>query len=399
MGVQKNNLKNYSKYFLYNIFTSMSLILPIRVSYMLIYFVSESQISLLKVIFSLTVFLLEIPSGVLSDKFGRKKTVVAGTFFFSIHALSYIVLQNFVGFFISQILLGIANSLISGADSSYLHSYVKTFDAGRSYTNVLGKLRAFSRPFSLLFSVISSFLFSRNIYLNFIITALFGIFAMVSFISLPSEDSLSKYNECAKAQENLSLPNIFVAGLKYFLQNKIIFFKTILFSLLSGLLIVNFEYYQPLFKDANIPIEFFGLVYASFSFLGILGDLSAKRISERISYYSIIMFGFLLMAGSFIAITSNIVLLVMMSVIVQQLIFAVASIIYETDLLDEAEKNVPLVKTTIISFAYTLSAISKIVLMLVFSLLLRAVNLKIGYLVLSVFCVFISLIILHEKNR
>ena len=45
--------------------------------------------------------------------------------FFSAHSIVYIFFPSYTGFILAQIMLGVSISFISGADSSYLHNYIK----------------------------------------------------------------------------------------------------------------------------------------------------------------------------------------------------------------------------------------------------------------------------------
>lgn len=387
--MKRENSLNYFKLLVYNIFTSMSFILPIRVSYMMIYMVSDSQISLLKMVFSILVFILEIPTGVFADKFGRKLSVSLGTLLFALHALTFILIPNFYGFLLTQLLLGMADAFISGSDSSYVHSYVKTYDSTQSYINVSSRIQAISRPFSLVFSILSSVLFSLSPRLNFMLTFIMGIIAMCIFLSLPSERQLEQESE--KINSIFSFADLFNSGLKYFAETPKVLSITLLYALLSGLLIVNFEYYQPFMTDASIPNELFGLIYASFSLLGMLGDLLSKQISDRFSNRRIILLSFLFLALSFLFINSRNVFLVLVAIVLQQLIFSSTNIIYQADLLDKIEATSPSIKTTIMSFSFTIIAMVKIILLFLFAQVLKWVTLYNSYLVLAILCMIILL--------
>lgn len=81
---------------------------------------SSSDLFLLQAAYSLTIALMEIPLGYLADLMGRRQTLIGGTVLgtagFAIYASSY----GFAGFLCAEILLGIGQSLISGADSALL---------------------------------------------------------------------------------------------------------------------------------------------------------------------------------------------------------------------------------------------------------------------------------------
>ena len=59
------------------------LAMPIAVIFFQDNGLSLSEVMTLQGIYSLTIAIMEIPSGFLADRFGRKQTLVFGTFFFS----------------------------------------------------------------------------------------------------------------------------------------------------------------------------------------------------------------------------------------------------------------------------------------------------------------------------
>ncbi|MFP4009027.1 MAG: MFS transporter [Spirulinaceae cyanobacterium] len=73
---------------------------------------------LLKTILSASLFVFEIPSGYLADRFGRKVSLVVGGGLWTVAVLVYFLGQSFAAFAMAEILTGLAGSLISGADTA-----------------------------------------------------------------------------------------------------------------------------------------------------------------------------------------------------------------------------------------------------------------------------------------
>lgn len=86
---------------------------------------SMFQIMLLQAIFSVSVLILEIPSGYYADVFGRKKAIVLGTIFGSCGFTVYSLSQELGGFLIAELILGLGSSFISGSDSALLFESLK----------------------------------------------------------------------------------------------------------------------------------------------------------------------------------------------------------------------------------------------------------------------------------
>src|SRR5210317_775949 len=114
-------LRNYRRniYNLYLIKLSkwLMLIMPIVALFYNENGLDELDIYLLQAIYSLSVVIMEIPSGYMADIVGRKKTLVLGGVLGTLGFVIYSISSSFLGFLIAEVTLGIGGSFISGADS------------------------------------------------------------------------------------------------------------------------------------------------------------------------------------------------------------------------------------------------------------------------------------------
>ncbi len=75
---------------------------------------------LLESIYFASVVALEVPSGWFSDMFGRRRTLIAASFFLCVAYILFLVATNFNMFVIAQILLAAGIAFNSGTDTSFL---------------------------------------------------------------------------------------------------------------------------------------------------------------------------------------------------------------------------------------------------------------------------------------
>ncbi len=81
---------------------------------------SMKDIMILQAVYSIAIVVLEMPSGYLADVIGRRKTLIIGAVFGIFGFATYSFSYGFLGFLIAEIILGIGQSCISGADSAML---------------------------------------------------------------------------------------------------------------------------------------------------------------------------------------------------------------------------------------------------------------------------------------
>ncbi|WP_231495151.1 MFS transporter [Bibersteinia trehalosi] len=82
---------------------------------------SMYEISILQMALNITMFLFEVPSGILSDKFGRKPPAFLGISFSIIYLIGMLYLNEFFYLVIIFIVYGIGISLLSGVDQSLIY--------------------------------------------------------------------------------------------------------------------------------------------------------------------------------------------------------------------------------------------------------------------------------------
>ena len=98
-----------------------SLVMPIIVLFYEKHGLGLHDVFILKSVYSVAAVTLEIPSGYLSDVWGRKKCLVSGCILFFIGYLVYSFTSSFTAFLGAELLLGIGQTLVNGADSALLY--------------------------------------------------------------------------------------------------------------------------------------------------------------------------------------------------------------------------------------------------------------------------------------
>lgn len=115
------NKKNTRKLVILKLMRSMSLIVPVIALFYTQHGLSLIQIMLLQSIFSVALFSLEIPTGYISDRFGRKHSIAIGYSILVVGYLAYRLGDNFITFALAEIILACGYACISGSDSALLY--------------------------------------------------------------------------------------------------------------------------------------------------------------------------------------------------------------------------------------------------------------------------------------
>ncbi|MDR1567824.1 MAG: hypothetical protein LBS33_04020, partial [Streptococcaceae bacterium] len=183
-----------NKLVLLSFFSNQNLYIPIKVLFFVKYMATYSEISAFKFFFVFAMLFLEIPSGLLSDKIGNKKIVVAGRTFLIFALLLIILSKNIMGFYVASTLLGISASLESGSLNSYQIGLGDKYNF--NFSNLMVKIAKYNTIISVLFTITSSFLYAVSSELPFIITILLllATWLMIVF-GLPSYEKERRKKE------------------------------------------------------------------------------------------------------------------------------------------------------------------------------------------------------------
>ncbi len=98
------------------------------------------DIFLLQAVYSLSVALLEIPSGYMADVVGRKKSLIIGSVLGTVGFGIYSVSSGFYGFLLAEMVLGLGGSFISGSDSAMLYESLAAMDKKQWYFRLEGRI-------------------------------------------------------------------------------------------------------------------------------------------------------------------------------------------------------------------------------------------------------------------
>lgn len=375
----------YAKFFFIMSLLTTSLITSIRVFYMLEYNITEGQITMLKGIFSIVVTLTELPTGIIADKVSKKMSIAISAILFSLHALIYIVMPNYGGFVLTQIILAVSSSFISGADAGYLHDYIE-METKDQYIDIAGKMDYWGSYLRAAMFLTSGILYSVNKVYNFGLTFILGIFVFIIICTMPDikREKTDIVHVESVLQEYL---NDTLSVLKYTIKNSLVMKITLLSAIVTSLLIFNFEYYQIILNKFLFPEKYIGVLYASFMLMGGIGSKISKRLLDKIETDKIFNLFMLLIAFSYILFAmAKESPIIFVAICIQQICFGSWGLIAQNIILE----NIPSenVKSTMLSMNSLVTSLLKGAIVIVLGMLLSHKGYQISYIIMfSIMCI------------
>lgn len=286
-----------------------SLIVPIKILFLISFMLTNSELSVLKFVLVTSVFLLEVPSGYLSDKYGNKKVVIIGKISMILAMIGFCVSRNVYGFIIANVLVGVSTSMESGSQNTYFLDICNRNDI--DYTTIKIQIQKFKNIFNFILMLVSSLVFSFWKYLPYTVTALLYLISLVIIVLLPKEGLKSTPNSKSIFESSKYL-------LFKIIKNKMLFIELIFYTVCTSILISNFDYYTIFFNNLGVRSELFGIIYSSFMIISMIGvQIYSNKLDGNKEYLF-----FLLVPVSFLLISLENYISVSSGIFIQQLTYS-----------------------------------------------------------------------------
>src|SRR5438445_6035651 len=268
--------KNIKLLYGFSFFDPFMIVIPLFVPYLATNGISMRQFMELQAVFALVILCGEVPSGLLSDSWGRKKTLLLGS---TLKAVSFSLLplwSSYEGFLFYHLTMGIALSMISGGDVALLYdSYLAAGGEKSRGTAVLGNAKLASQTgttvSALLGGAIVTLSYGHLLWANAILSWI-PVFLVLRLIEPPSSLDRGK-----KRVEELK--GILSTTLVRDATTRLVLLNLVAWGT-GGLVMfwVNQKYWQ----ESGVPLASFGVLLAGY---GLIAGLAGRAAPLGIARY------------------------------------------------------------------------------------------------------------------
>ena len=218
--------------------------------------ISFAQIMILQAIFTFSMFLFEIPTGVIADKFGRKTSLILSGLVTEIAALVYASYANFWIFALGEILWAVGSALASGADSALVYDSLKQIKKENKSKSIFNRIESIGLIAMMISAPLGSLVAKQfGISWTMILTSIPMFLAVIIGLML-------KEPPIGEKKEQRNYFKILKTGLKYFREHKILKILTWDYVAIITLSFFMIWVYQVVLKTLNFPLEYYGFVHA-----------------------------------------------------------------------------------------------------------------------------------------
>ncbi|GAA0928837.1 MFS transporter [Kribbella koreensis] len=237
---------------------------------------SDQQIFSIQSIFYLAFCLLDIPTGMIADRFDYRRCLQGGAVILVVANVIPVWQPTFLGFLAQFLLIALAHSLFSGAGSAYLYEYLHRTGNDAAYQGAEGSARAWTLIGRIVCLPAAGFLtawWGPSPYVFSAVTC--GIAAAIAFgfPALPRTD------------EDPAVPEpVFpaLAGALRSLRSS----KRLMLLMAQGIAIFTLvrigqaNLFQPILESKHLPLHWFGVLMAATTVFEVAGAARSKVLAR-----------------------------------------------------------------------------------------------------------------------
>ncbi|MFP4117878.1 MAG: MFS transporter [Candidatus Woesearchaeota archaeon] len=265
-------MRQVTKFYITSFLKNQTYFTPILVIFLQAQNLDYSQIFWVFTIGSIFSLLIEIPTGVFADLYGKRKSIMISKLGIFLSYIAYGLAGTFWSFVIAQILFELGNAFRTGTETAYTFDYLEQNPKGNpKYTEVKGKQKFYARIGESVATAAGGFLAARLGY-----SWVFFIAAIPAFFNFVLSMRWEKIRE---KDHGFTMKNSLLHtkdSMLSLIRKRHVMVIIINIMIFSSVLAALNKFIQPYMKEAGIAISMFGVIYSA--------SLILTAIAVRYSY-------------------------------------------------------------------------------------------------------------------
>ncbi len=270
--------QNLRRYQLYNILCFTPFMLPVLVLFWQENGLDMFDIFLLQSIFAVAIVLLEVPTGMLADRLGKRASLIIGMGISSIGMVGYALGYSFASFLIAEMLLAVGASLHSGAGSALLYDTLKALGREDEFKQYEGRTRALQMVgfavCNLIGGLVGSYSYRATIWLS-VLGPVASLLVALTLCEVQQVAATGSWREGLAAYRQL-----IGQSLRFVSKHRLIRWQITFLAVLTGSSGWLLWQYQPYMEWSGLPVWAFGIAFTLFNLFAALMSHLAHRVDR-----------------------------------------------------------------------------------------------------------------------
>ena len=266
--------RNLTALYLVKIAKWMNLVMPVIVLFYKSNGLTMKDIFLLQSVYSLTLMTLEIPTGYFADRVGRKSSILFGSMLGFTGYLVYSFSFGFWQFVIAEVILGVSQSLVSGADSAMLYDTLASAKQNDRYTRLEGRVTSIGNFGEAFAGIVGGILAVSSLRTPFFVQTCVAMIAIPAALMLREPPVKTR-----KTKPGLKeIGSIIYSALHGDVKLK----WNTFFSAITGAATLSMAWFaQPYFGQIKLPLTMYGVLWALLNLTVGIAAIYAWRFEKK----------------------------------------------------------------------------------------------------------------------
>jgi MFS family permease len=274
-----------------------SLVMPIIVLFYEKQGLGLQDVFILKSVYSIAAVTLEIPSGYLADVWGRRKCLLLGSFLFFFGYLYYSFTDTFAAFLFAELLLGVGQTLVNGADSALLYDTTAQYKEEHLYLRYEGRITMIGNFAEAFAGIFGGLLAVYSLRFPF-----YGQ-AAIAFIGIPASIALKEVNRSKQIQNPLTE---IIRIIKYSLiTNKRLCCNIMYSGIIGAATLMMAWFVQPVLMYLKTPVSWFGVIWTVLNLVVGFAALYSDRVDSYLGPKKMGTLILLFIVGGYVTLAFN----------------------------------------------------------------------------------------------
>lgn len=274
-----------------------TLVMPIIVLFYEKHGLGLQDVFILKSVYSIAAVALEIPSGYLADVWGRRNCLLSGCILFFGGYICYSFTSTFEAFLIAELLLGIGQTLVNGADSALLYDTTAHYKHENLYLRYEGRITMIGNFAEAMAGICGGFLAAYSLRLPFYAQAI------VAFSGIPAACMLKEFAVKNPVQNPL---NEIKRIIRYSLVTNKALCYNILFSGIIGAATLTMAWFvQPVLMYLKTPTSYYGIIWTLLNLTVGFAALYSDRVDKYFGMHKMNVLILAVIVGGYAALAYN----------------------------------------------------------------------------------------------
>ncbi|MEG1748700.1 MAG: MFS transporter [Tannerellaceae bacterium] len=274
-----------------------TLVMPIIVLFYEDHGLGLQDVFILKSAYSVAAVVLEIPSGYLADVWGRRNCLISGCILFFFGYLCYSFTSTFQTFLVAEVLLGIGQTLVNGADSALLYDTTAHYRKESLYLRYEGRITMIGNFAEALAGIFGGLLAAYSLRYPFYAQA------CIAFTGIPAAFALREWKVKSKIQSPLSE---IMKIIKYSLITNRKLCYNIMYSGVIGAGTLTMAWFvQPVLMHLDTPTSWYGVIWTVLNLTVGIAALYSDRVERYFGMDRMNLLILLVIVGGYVSLAYN----------------------------------------------------------------------------------------------